>query len=159
LINEIFHRIIDFYGERRLPGLDRALADALRARSGAAVLDAALTRLADEFPPPPVAGGESAAAFLSAGAWPGPRGALLRGLLVLGLANRNPACGPLADLFDDDPLRRDPQFAELLAGLHAFFAGAPSFGRPGEEASSLLEFLRGPARAEPHSLPGQLRHI
>ena len=161
LINEIFHRVIALYRQERLPALDAALTRALEQGGGRPALDALLRRQAEEFPPRAVAeGGDPAAFFAPDGAWPGRRPALLAELLVLWLANRNPACEPLADLFDDEPLRRYPEFAALLAAVERFFEGSPPLGPPfvpGDER--LLALLRMPARVEPYSLPGQLRYI
>src|SRR5262249_50400097 len=101
-----------------------------------------------------------ARAFLEEGGWPGRRPALLSELLVLWIANRNPACEPLGDLFDDEPLRRSPGFAPLLESAGAFFDAAPPLGPPFVPSDEhLIALLGTPARAEPHSLPGQLRYI
>ena len=161
LINEIFHRVIALYRDERLPDLDRSLPAALALRLGSPELDAVLRRLAIDFPPAAVAAGTDPARFLSgAGGWPGRRPALLHELVVLWLANRNSACEPLLDLFDDEPLRRESAFSPLWEATRAFFDAAPPFGPPFvPEEQGLIALLRSPALAEPHSLSGQLRYI
>jgi glycosidase len=76
--------------------------------------------------------------------------------LMLWLANVNPAFAPFAELFDDDALKENTVYADVVAGLQAFFETQPHFG---PEHQDLVEMLRSPAIAVPHSLSGQLDYI
>ena len=101
-----------------------------------------LDRFADEFP------GRTAR--------PETRPTRLEELILVRVANENPALGPLRELVDDRPLARATRYREAIAGLEVAFADGPRFGPDGQ---SLIELLRAPARRAPTSLAGQLRYI
>ena len=158
LIDEVLHLVVERYRQEKSP---RSLANAqerLAEELGAAQLDAALLRFVDEFPPLAVYGGElDPRAYLGGetGGVPN-REVLLEELLMLHLANSNPASAPLAELFDDSALRRDTAYARIAAGLRAHFDFEPYFGPTHQ---NLVDMLRSPAEAVPHSLSGQLEFI
>jgi glycosidase len=79
----------------------------------------------------------------------------LEELLLVRLANENPAARPLRDLVDDSPLPVKPR-TRVLSAVEAYQAGLTPVGPNGE---TLVELLRAPARAHPTSLAGQLRYI
>ena len=79
----------------------------------------------------------------------------LEELLLLWLANVNPAFAPFEELFDDAPLLAT-SYDGVVAGLAAFFATQPPLDPTG---LTLIEMLRAPALAVPDSLAGQLRFI
>jgi glycosidase len=74
-------------------------------------------------------------------------------LLLLALANLNPAFKPFTFLFDDRDLAEKTVYTQAIAELHAHFAELPPFG---PEGLSLWDLLRAPALASPDSLAGQL---
>src|SRR5439155_171746 len=76
-------------------------------------------------------------------------------LLLLWLANVNPAFAPFLELFDEEALQ-GTRFAEAVAALGEFFATQPVFG---PDHQSLTDMLRAPAIGSPHSLSGQLEYI
>jgi glycosidase len=158
LIDEVLHLVLEKYRRERSP---RSLANALAALTsehGAAAVDATLLRFVDEFPPLAVHRGEIEPRRYLEGETGGVpnREVLLEELLMLHLANANPASAPLAELFDDGPLRRDTAYVRLAAGLRAHFDSEPFFG-PAHQ--NLVDMLRAPAVAVPHSLAGQLEYI
>jgi glycosidase len=79
----------------------------------------------------------------------------LEELLLLRIANENPAIGPLRDLVDDAPLPR-PDADAAVGALEAHHLARPPIGPDGK---TLVELLRAPARAHPTSLAGQLRYV
>jgi glycosidase len=141
LIHEIGHLVIVRYEADRRPGAMSAAVAALDERLGG---DAGrlLDRFAVEFPPP--------------GPDPEPAPVRLEELILIRVANENPAVGPLRELVDDRPLERASRYRDAIAGLEVVLAGEPSFGPGG---GSLIELLRTPARQAPTSLAGQLRYI
>ncbi|HHN94144.1 MAG TPA: tetratricopeptide repeat protein, partial [Anaerolineae bacterium] len=158
LIDEILHLVVALYQEQRRPG---ALADGLawlEARLGRARVDETLRRFAAEFPPLPVYRGALSLDEYFAGATAGVpnRQILLEEMLLLDLANRNPAFAPFLELFDDSGLRRGTAYRQMMDGLHTFFDTQPPFG---PEEQNLIDMLRSPAIAVPHSLFGQLEYI
>ena len=119
-------------------GMDRT-ADAVAAALGAAQVGGLLDDVGAEFP--------------DVDARPTP--ARLEELLLIRVANENPAARPLRALVDDTPLL-PPRRDAAIAAVERYEAGLPGIGPDG---STLLELLRAPARAHPTSLAGQLRYI
>ncbi len=142
LIHEIGHLVIARYDEDRGPrAIDGALAG-LEARIGRSDTKHLLDRFAAEFP------GRTAR--------PEPRATRLEELILVRVANENPALGALRELVDDRTLEKATRYRDAIAGLEVAFAEGPRIGPDGQ---SLLELLRAPARHSPTSLAGQLRYI
>ncbi len=94
-------------------------------------------------------------------AFPGvdrPAPARLEDLILVHLANVNPAAAPLRELVDD----RGLPARSLTATIDALERHQASIALEGDgpgEGLSLLELLREPARRSPDSLTGQLRYV
>ncbi len=158
LIDEILHLLIEQYRRQFNPEvMEKALAW-LAERIGAEALETALLRFCDEFPPVAVYRGELNLAEYLAGETEGRshRQIALEELLMLWLANANPAFNPYRELFDDAALEKHTAYPKIIDGLVAFFQTQPRFGRQNQ---TLIEVLRAPALAAPHSLSGQLEFI
>jgi glycosidase len=158
LIDEILHFVIGLYREQIKPAvMEQALAW-LNGRTSQAAVDKALRRFIDQFPPVAVYKGEiDPAAYLEGStAGVGHRQMVLEELLMLWLANANPAFAPFRELFDDAALVQETAYQEIVSGLHEFFNAQPVFGPHGQ---NLVDMLRSPALAVPHSLTGQLAYI
>ncbi len=139
LLHEVFQLLVAKAGELEPAASMPAAAGAVEETLGEPALDGLLDALADEFPD--VAGRPS----------PG----RLEELLLLRIANENPAARPLRDLVDDSPLP-DAERNEAMASLEAYHGRLAPIGPDGE---TLIELLRAPARAHPTSLAGQLRYV
>ena len=83
------------------------------------------------------------------------REAALEELLLLSLANQNPAFKPFQPLFEDKPLRQATVYPNVTAAFPDYFATRP----PLPEIGSLYKALRAPIDASPDSLTGQLDFI
>lgn len=158
LIDEILHHVIGMYREERNP---QALAEALahlQQQLGVAAVDAALRAFCDDFPPGPVYRGETTLEAYFEGATAGTphRQVILEEMLMLWIANVNPACAPYMELFDDSRLGRTTVYPQIIAHLRRFFEQQPPFG---PDNQPLVDMLRAPAIAVPHSLEGQLDYI
>jgi len=158
LIDELLHYVAAQYRQHINP---RAMADALAALEralGKDAVDATLRTFAEEFPNLAVYRGEMDAAQFLAGATDGVphRQIILEELLLLWLANENPAFAPFLELFDDTALEQSTAYQSLISTLYAFFETQPRFG---PDNQNLIDLLRAPARAAPHSLEGQLEFI
>ncbi|MCJ7783099.1 MAG: alpha-amylase family glycosyl hydrolase, partial [Desulfobacterales bacterium] len=81
---------------------------------------------------------------------------VLEEMLMLWLANMNPAFSPLIELFDDSALEEGTPYLQIIEALHPFFDHQPLFG---PDRQNLVDMLRSPALAGPHSLTGQLEYI
>jgi len=158
LIDEILHYVVGLYREQRNPDVMRQALDWLYESLGEETVDAVLYRFADEFPPIAVYWGETTLeAYLegqTSGA--GNRQIVLEEMLMLWLANANPAFAPFLELFDDATLEKETAYPHIITSLHQFFDTQPTFG---PEDQNLIDMLRGPALAVPHSLSGQLEYI
>jgi glycosidase len=153
LIDEVMHFVYALYRRQRDP---RNLLDALawfEARLGQPALEATLLAFVNEFPPLTVYRGEQGAAEWLGGATGGVphRAVALEELMMLWLANLNPAFQPLQELFDDQRLARSTAYIKLTSGLREYFETRPRF-----EEQNLVDLLRAPALASPDSLEGQL---
>jgi glycosidase len=157
LLHELQHLLISAEREpRQQSAISRALAGA-EAKLGAEALQALLARFAETFPTTAVAAGELTAADYLAGATDGEpnRQVVVEELLLLYLANRNPALERLRELFDEAPLLPGGAYLEV-AGLAG---AAPAPGGTGDAGQTLIDLLQGPVRASPTSLEGQLAFI
>ncbi len=158
LIDEILHHVVGLYREQVDPTVIARALESLQRRLGTDALDGVLAAFVEEFPTVAVYRGRASPAGHLEGATDGVpnREIALEELLLLWLANENPAFAPFAELFDDTSLERTGAYRRLIAELEAFFAAEPPFG---PDRQPLVTMLRSPALAEPTSLPGQLRYI
>jgi hypothetical protein len=158
LIDEILHHIAEQYRQQKNPlALNKAL-DWLTARLGQGTIDAALKQFCDQFPPVPVYQGEiSVDAYLD-GETKGisHRQIALEEMLMLWLANANPAFEPYSELFDHASLSKKSAYTQIISQLEAFYETQPHFG---PDNQSLFAVLRAPALTAPYSLSAQLDFI
>jgi glycosidase len=162
LIQGITHYVFRQYCERHFGLLQTAL-NRLAAQFGPD-LDKTLTRYVDEFPPQPVYRREATPPlFLSAEFDNRPnRETSLEELVMLWIANANPAFLPFHELFGDDTLKKETAYPRITTELNAFFsefakgdAGDGEF--PG--GMSIFDILLAPIKASPYSLEGQLQYL
>jgi len=158
LIDEILHLVVGAYRRQKNPEAMGQAIDWLHDRLGHDAVDTALRRFTEEFPPVAVYRRQLTADAYLAGETDGMpnRQVALEEMLMLWLANVNPACSPFFELFDDTALEKETAYVQIMAGLHAFFETQPRFG---PDNQNLVDMLRSPALASPHSLQGQLEYI
>src|SRR5258706_5632326 len=148
LLHEAAHLAIIEAARRQPETAISAALPSVRAAVGARRTDTLLGRFAEAFP-----------------GIDRPAPARLEDLLLVHLANDNPAAAPLRELVDDRGLP-SPSLAAAIGALERHQAGV-MLGRDDADdadgdtpaATSLLELLREPARVSPDSLAGQLRYI
>jgi glycosidase len=158
LIDEFAHMLVATYRRASSPRLLADALDALEADLGRAAVDDLLVAFVTEFPPLPVFRGESTVAAWLAGRTgdDSHREIALEELMLLWLANRNPAFAPFRELFDDSSLRLETSYLKAMDRLREFLAGRPQVAGTG---GGLLDLLEAPIRAAPDSLEGQLAFI
>ncbi len=158
LIDEILHHVAELYRRKAAPDALERLADRLTERIGKKRFDTILRVFVREFPPVAVHRGAMTIDAYLAGEEGGIPNRLLalEELMMLRLANENPAFGPFGMLFDDSSLSANTDYDDAFAEIRSFFAEMPGIGPDGQ---SLWELLRSPAVAEPYSLSGQLDYI
>jgi glycosidase len=152
LIDEILHLLVRHY-ELQYPGVMRQALEQVQPQS-----ETALLKFTQDFPPLTVYQGKvSARGFLDRETTGRPnRQSSLEEMLLLSLANANPAAQTYRELFDDGELRTQTPYPQVIAGLQSFFALQPGMGAGGE---TLIELLSAPARIAPHSLTAQLQFL
>ena len=158
LIDELLHCVAAQYRRQENPqAMQNALAWLDRS-FGKDAVDTALRKFADEFPSVAVYRGEmDAAQFLDGESDGVPhRQIILEEMLMVWLANENPAFAPFLELFDDTGLEKLTAYQSLLSSLYSFFDTQPRFG---PDNQNLIDLLHAPALASPHSLEGQLEFI
>jgi hypothetical protein len=158
LIDELSHAMVAHYRQT----VDAAvLTEALKwfaQRIGSRNLDKLLLTFAEKFPGTAVFRGElTAAEWLKRSTKGMPhRESELEELLLLWLANQNPAFLRFRELFADDDLRKQTSYPDLTAGLPGYFETRPPLSK---EAGTLIQALRAPMLASPDSLTGQLEFM
>ncbi len=158
LLDEILHLVVGIFRRQQNPQVMQDALDWLYGMLGQEVVDDTLRSFAEEFPPLAVYRREvSLDEYLSSASNGVPnRQLVLEEMLMLWLANANPALAPYLELFDDSLLEKESAYTKIMALLHAFLDTQPTFG-PDEQ--NLIDMLRAPAIAVPHSLTGQLEYI
>ena len=158
LIDEILHYVVGLYRDEKKPQVIQLALDWLYEKSGKQKVDEVLGKFADEFPAVAVYRGEVDLGAYLEGETAGVshRLVVLEEIVMLWLANMNPAFSPFIELFDDSALEEDTAYLKIIEALHSFFDHQPLFG---PDHQNLVDMLRSPALAVPHSLSGQLEYI
>ncbi|MFN2265966.1 MAG: alpha-amylase family glycosyl hydrolase [Anaerolineales bacterium] len=158
LIDEILHYVIQVYRRQVNPEVMAEALDWLGIQAGKETLDQCLGSFAEQFPAVDVYQRKiDVQSYLNSSTNGIPnRQVLLEEMLMLWLANMNPAFAPYLELFDDSDLEKNTVYLEIITGLKLFFDTQPKFG---PENQNLIDLLRSPAIAVPHSLSGQLDYI
>ena len=158
LIDEILHYIVGLYRSEKNSKVTQQALDWLNEKIGKSKVDEALQKFADEFPPVAVYRREvELTTYLEGETASVPhRLIVLEEMVMLWLANMNPAFSPFIELFDDSGLKKDTAYLKIIEALHPFFDNQPLFG---PDHQNLVDMLRSPALAVPHSLTGQLNYI
>jgi glycosidase len=159
LIDEMLHVLLDQYRRDHAPTL---MADGLRnlaAAIGSDRLEITLAHFATSFPAVRVYRGEQSVEAYLNGATEGRanREIVLEELLMLYLANANPAFHPFLELFDDAALSLETAYPEVVAQLETFLEAQVPFAASGN--LSIWRVLRLPALTHPESLEAQLEYL
>jgi len=151
LIDEIMHLVVGMYQKQRKASVMEEAMDWLTGMLGDDAVETALLAFTQEFPPLAVYKRELTAQEYLAAEKDGVsnRQVALEEMLMLWLANENPACSPYLELFDDSRLKKTTVYNQIPILLHAFFDTQPPFGL---EEQNMLDMLRSPAISVPHSL-------
>jgi len=164
LIDEVFHLICMLFRRNKAPLSFTNLLSDLDAYFKKENIDSLLLEFMEEFPPVAVYNNElTAEEYLSQTCIdPGTekirtnREQVLEEMILLHLANENPAFHPFAILFDDEKLKTNPLYIKTWNQIKAFFKTQPVFG---PKNNDLISMLKEPVIASPTSLKGQLDYI
>ncbi len=157
LIDELLHYVVAQYRRQINPDAMRQALDWLNASLGVDAVDGALRKFVNEFPNVAVyRDAVDPERFLNGVTDGVPhRQIILEEMVMLWLANVNPAFSTFDELFDDTPLK-GTAYSPIISNLYQFFDTQPRFG---PDNQNLIDVLRAPALASPHSLEGQLEFI
>ena len=158
LIDEVLHYVVALYREQINPETMGHALEWLYKKHGRENIDKALYSFVDEFPPLDVYKGKvDIKAYLKGHIAGIPNSQIvLEEMLMLWLANMNPAFSPFLELFDETTIKKETIYLEIISGLKEFFEKEPVFG---PDDQSLVDMLRSPAVNVPYSLQGQLDYI
>jgi glycosidase len=158
LIDELNHALVARYRKEIDPPV---LAEAVRwfaALADPAKVEALLHAWADQFPNDAVYRGDVTAGEWLEGATEGlaNREAALEELLLLWIANINPAFQPFRELFEDTGLKQETIYQRVSQTFPDYFSTRPLVD---PEVGTLFDALQAPMLAFPDSLTGQLDFI
>ena len=158
LIDELNHALASRYRKEIDPAV---LSEAIRwfaAKIEPANLERLLLTFVEHFPNVAVYRGEvTATEWLNGTTEDLPnREAALEELMLLWLANLNPAFAAFRELFEDKELQQRTVYKEVTAALPDYLGTRPPVD---PEVGSLFDALRAPMLASPDSLTGQLDFI
>jgi glycosidase len=156
LVDEVLHYVVAMYREERNPEAMTGALQWLEMRLTPQGLDRTLEAFVDEFPNVAAYRGDVSAREYLDGTTNGipNREIALEELLMVWLANGNPAFAPYGELFDDRNLEDGSAYIALVRGLEAYFKTQPTFGPDNDD---LIALLRRPALEASGSLTDQLR--
>jgi hypothetical protein len=158
LIDEILHFMVALYRQQVQPDIFETALLRLEKNLNPQKTSGLLETFSQEFPPQAVYAGEASVDEYLAGSDGGEscRALALEEILLLALANLNPAFKQFKFLFSDGDLAEQTAYPQAIRELKAHLAELPPFGPDG---LSLWDLLRAPAVASPHSLKGQLEYM
>jgi glycosidase len=161
LIDEASHLLFEKYREELDPEVLKGALEWFEHRVGDEWVEKLLLRFVEEFPGADVYAGKVSAAEWLQGATNGMghREAAFEEMVLLWLANRNPAFEPFEELFRETDVERGSVYRLVTSGLTAFFATRPKIDVPDEGPMSLIELLRAPIEGAPRSLADQMELI
>jgi hypothetical protein len=158
LIDELSHAMIARYRKEIDPAvLTHALAW-FEGKVGAAKVETLLKAFTQQFPNSAIYRGDVTVAQWLAGSTEDlpNREAALEELMLLWVANLNPAFADFKELFSDEELKRQEAYKPVTGALPEYFVERPPANPDGK---TLFEVLRAPALASPDSITGQLDFI
>lgn len=164
LIDEVFHYVCMMYRRDKQINSFKNILAALENSCTKAAVDKLLLDFTNEFPPVEVYQGKiTAEEYLAkneidAGtkAMRSNREQTLEEMILLRLANENPAFKPFNILFSDLELQKNPVYGKAWAIIQQEFQNLPKFGPFNND---LINMLREPVVFSPNSLKGQLDYI
>ncbi len=158
LIDELSHALVARYRQQQDPAV---MAEAMRwlaAEITPAESDRLLLQFVSEFPTVDVYQGQrTERQWLQSSSDGRPNiEVAFEELLLLWIANSNPAFKPFRRLFGDKLLQEKTAYRRATQQIPSFFIGRPKIS---SSLGSLLDALRAPMLASPDSLTGQLDYI
>ena len=155
LIDELSHALVDRYRKTIDPAVFEQALAFFAEQVGIEERDRLLLKFTEDFPGVSIYRNETTAAEWLQGTTDGipNREAAFEEMLLLWLANKNPAFAPFQLLFEDNGLKQHTAYVPVTRSFPEYFATRPPVeGKLG----TLLQALEAPMLASPDSLTGQL---
>jgi len=161
LIDEASHALMARYRQQFDPNVMLDGLEFFGAQVGEKEVDKMLLGFVEQFPGSSVYRGEQTAAQWLAGSTGGTlhRAAAFEEMVLLWMANRNPAFRPFEELFADSDLASRTAYRKVAQKFPAYFATRPLIPIEGAAPVNLYDLLRAPAVSAPGSLSEQLSVI
>jgi glycosidase len=158
LIDEILHYVIEIYRQQANPEVMKLALAWLNDKLDRSEIEKVLRRFAEQFPPVAVYQRKIDLDDYLKGETDGTPNLqiVLEEMILLWLANLNPAFSSFLELFNDEKLQQQTIYLKLADGLKEFFEIQPHFG---PQNQNLIDMLRSPAITVPYSLSGQLQYM
>ncbi len=159
LIDELQHALVAVYRKTVDPAVLTAALQYFTQEVGGERLQTLLLAFTTQFPNSAIYRGEITPAEWLLGSTDGlpNREAAFEEVLLLWLANANPAFKPFRQLFEDASLAKEvPAYKTVTTSLPSYFETRPKLS---PEVGTLLDALVAPMLASPDSLTGQLDYI
>lgn len=158
LIDEIFHVVCHLFRQQKNSNAFVELLQSVEKAVGTEKLNSLLHAFNEEFPPLLVYQGKlSVDEYLSSETeGVSNRVTTFEELMLLRLANENPAFKPFFILFNDNALAKNSAYNKAWKKTIEFFKTQPSFG---PNNIDLISLLKEPVKASSSSLKGQLDYI
>ena len=158
LIDELNHALVARYRKEIDPNVLSEAVQWFARQAEPHKLEKLLLTFAEQFPNLAVYRGELTAAEWLEGTSEGlsNREAALEELLLLWVANINPAFQPFRELFEDGGLKQETVYQQVTETFPDYFSTRPLIA---PEIGTLWDALRAPMLASPDSLTGQLDFI
>jgi glycosidase len=158
LLHEIYHFVLRKYEDIVLQDIFISAEKLLEKQMGKAAFMALLTEFTNVFPPSDVFKGKvSASQHLSSGTGGKPNTSIaIEELLMLMLANENPANKKIKTLIDNRYLSSPENYTVFTEELTSFFKQLPPFG---PETSDVINMLRAPFVHAPDDYDQQLDYV
>ncbi len=158
LIDEILHYVVELYRQQVNSEIMKKALEWLNEKFKKSEVEKTLRKFAEEFPPIAVYQRKiDLEKYLQNETEGIPNlQIILEEMLLLWLANQNPAFSSFLEFFDDEILDKQTKYLQLVERLQDFFDKQPRFG---PENQNLIDMLRSPAILVPYSLSGQLQYM
>lgn len=158
LIDEILHYAAGLYRQEKEPDALHGALLAIEKKIGKEETALLLKTFTKLYPPQSVQDGKTSETEYLSGKENGESREILvlEELMLLALANANPAFSPYSFMFDDTELKKTTQYEKALVSMQEYLKTLAPFG---PDNQSLWDLLHSPAEAEPYSLSGQLDYI
>ncbi|GMV99655.1 MAG: hypothetical protein AMXMBFR84_07940 [Candidatus Hydrogenedentota bacterium] len=158
LLSDILRYVAAYYVSRQIPGILDKCLEWNRSIKTSDVLQNTLGAFVRRFPPEPVAVDRSSDREFAQKTREDMEARVTAHIemILLRLAMSNPALRPFVRLFNDELLRHEVPYVEIIHDFETFFANQPPVDEIGE---TLFECLRLPMKNCPDSLEDQLEYI